>query len=134
MAFINLPQVTAIAKSDLGSVEIQGQLVSPKYASGSFSSTGSISSMGDNQILAGVPGKKFRVISARLYAEDASVDVVFRSATTAISGTAYTVANSGYTEFCEFGLFETNAGEALNLNLSSNETCSYRITYFELDA
>lgn len=126
MAWKDLPFVNVISETDLNEVTINGETVSPQYAAGTASSSG------DNQVVAAVTGKKIRVISARLYCDDAAVDAVFRSATTPIDGTAYATLNSGYTEVCKYGLFETNAGEALNLNLSAAEEISYRITYFEV--
>lgn len=126
MGWIDLPLIQVTTQTDLEEATAGGVTVTRKFAAGIASASG------DNQVVAAVTGKRILVTSIRLFTDDVAVDCVFRSATTAIDGTAYTASQSGYTEFDAMGLFQTATGEALNLNLSAAEDVSYRITYFEV--
>jgi hypothetical protein len=82
--------------------------------------------LGANQIVAAVPGQRIRVISFRLSAS-AAVNAKWQSAANDLTGLAYYAANGGevvppigHTAGTQIpGWFETNLGEALNLNLSA---------------
>lgn len=81
------------------------------------------SASGDNVLVAAVTGKKIRVHGYALSAAGA-VNAKFRSGTTDITGLFTLAAAGSETDGTERandpdGLFETVAGAALNLNLSS---------------
>lgn len=90
------------------------------------------SSSGDNAIVAAVSGKKIRVLRWGLTAAD-EVTVKWRSATTDKTGprllAKYASAGGAY---CPTGIFETAAGDALNLNLSAAKTVGGELTYVEV--
>jgi hypothetical protein len=74
---------------------------------------------GDNTLVAGVTGKRIRVLQFALVAVGA-VTVRFESAAsgTALTGQMSFAANGGIAPpFCPVGHFETVAGELLNLEL-----------------
>lgn len=96
----------------------------PKYASVAAASSG------DNAIVAAVTGAKIRVLSYVLSAAG-TVNAKWRSATTDKSGLLYMVANTVVPAGSPAGLFETAAGEALNLNLSGAIAVGGHITYVE---
>jgi hypothetical protein len=83
----------------------------------------SAATLGDNAIVTAVPNKKVRVRGFALYNSVATVqNAKWRSGTTDITGLAYSTAigllASGQAPTNDF-LFETVAGQALNLNLSA---------------
>ncbi len=89
------------------------------------------SSAGDNALVTAVTGKKICVIAWDM-SVDAAVDVIFRSATTAISHTFHMAANGGFVcGMNEGGWFETAAGEALNVNLSGAIATGVGVLYIE---
>lgn len=84
---------------------------------------------GDREVVAAVAGYKIRVLSYGLSCVTAGVaTAVFKSATTAISPTYSLAANGNAAESDNNGLFETVAGEALNLTPATN-TVGVRVTY-----
>lgn len=92
----------------------------------------SASSSGDNSIVALVSGKKIRVLRWSITANGA-VNAKWRSNTTDITGLRYlTQYASGGGGFCPVGLFETAAGQALNLNLSGAVAVGGELTYVEV--
>jgi len=90
----------------------------------------SASSSGDTAIVAGVTGKKIRVLRWGLTANGADVSVKWRSASTDLTGvrslTKFASAGGAY---CPVGIFETAAGEELNLNLSTTSSVGGELTY-----
>ena len=76
------------------------------------------SGMGDTEVVAAVAGFRIRVISVLLLAESA-VKVKFRSASTDITGPMALDAKGGFSGDARDGLFETEVGEALNINLDT---------------
>lgn len=87
---------------------------------------------GASPLVPGVAGKKIRVVGFHLIAAGA-VNVSFRSAANAITGPYPLVANSGLApNGGGFGVFETVAGEALNINLSAAVQVSGALTYLEI--
>lgn len=76
--------------------------------------------LGDNELVAAVSGKKIRVLSGLLVASG-SVNMRFESGAggTALTGQLQMAANSGFQiPFSPMGNFETATGESLNLELS----------------
>lgn len=103
-----------------------GTIVTPKFASIS------VSSSGDNSIVAAVTSKKIRVLSYVIVA-DAAVAAKFRSGTTDLMGAAALSANGGIAApFCPVGHFETASNTALNLNLASAFGVRGHLTYLEI--
>lgn len=96
--------------------------------------TVSISSSGDNQIVAAVTGKKIKVLSATLVSSG-TVSVKWRSGTTDLSGAMPLVANSGFvlpaSSPGQGHYFETAVTTALNINLSGAVAVSGHISYYE---
>ena len=89
------------------------------------------SSSGDNPIVTAVTGKKIRVLSYVL-SSSGSVNAKWRSGTTDISGLIYTAATTNASSTAPLGLFETAAGQALNLNLSAAVPMGGHLTYVEV--
>lgn len=94
--------------------------------------TGTASSSGDNAIVAAVTGRRIVVTSYQVYPSGA-VSVKFRSAANdlhpaiPLAGTSQPVGlGFGHNPH---GYFETTAGEALNLNLSSAVGTVYIVQY-----
>ncbi len=86
------------------------------------------------ELVAAVPNKKIRVL-AYVIGADAAVAVTFTSASTALTGVIPFVGavlapfSSG---FWPVGHFETAAGEALNITLSSTEDVDGYLVYIEV--
>lgn len=86
---------------------------------------------GNTQVVAAVTGKKIRVHGALVIA-NAAVTVKFQSATTDITGPMSLSANGGFAHESILGMFETAAGEALNINLSANQSVGGHLSYVEV--
>ena len=100
----------------------------PQYA------TIAATTSGNTPVRAAVAGKKIRVLHAYAKANGA-VTVKFQSATTDITGSAnLSAAGDDYKPGGSLaGLFETAAGEALNVNLSAIVTVGGHVTYVLVD-
>lgn len=85
----------------------------------------------DRQIVAATTGKKIRVLSYLLSAPAGGGTITFKTAAAAIGPLITLGANGLATEADNNGLFETNAGEALNTN--SSATFGVRVTYILVD-
>lgn len=98
------------------------------------------SSSGDNTIIAAVANKRIRVIHYTLGC-DQNADVYFKSdGTTNLTGKIYFAASSSFsagygaiTPIGLVGLFETNTGEPLVMNINGAKTVSGHITYVVVD-
>ena len=112
---------------DSNQMSTAGTIVTPKFASIS------VSSSGDNDIVAAVASKKIRVLTYVIVAAG-SVDAKWRSHTTTDkSGAMPLVANTGISApFSPVGHLETAAGEKLTLNLSAAVGVRGHITYIEV--
>ncbi len=82
-----------------------------------------------NEIVTAVSGKKIRVLSYTLNAAGGENDVTWETATTAISGAAEIANNATMTTHYDGGLFETVAGEALNVTQSTATLVAGHLTY-----
>lgn len=88
---------------------------------------------GNTQVVASVNGMKIRVMAALVGPVGAAVNTKFQSDTSDISPAAQNAANGGWqTNFWPGYLFETDIGEALNINLSANANVPVMITYTEV--
>jgi hypothetical protein len=104
-----------------------GTSLTPKWA------TIAVSASGSNQIVAAVTSKKIRVIHWDL-TPNAAVNAKWQSAANDKTGLYY-MANQGNGHargFNPVGWFETNAGEALNLNLSGAVAVGGVVGYVEV--
>jgi len=118
-----LPVQATFETSQMSSV---GAIITPKFASIS------VSSSGDNSIVAAVTSKKIRVLSYVIVA-DAAVAAKFRNGTTDVMGAASLSANGGIAApFNPAGHFETAATTVLNLNLASAVGVRGHLTYVEI--
>lgn len=97
------------------------------------------SASGSNTIVAAVTNKRIRVLSYVIIAAGA-VTVTWQSASNALSGPMALAANGGAAPSAGqatpgglIGQFETNQGEALNLNLSAAVSVAGHITYIVTD-
>jgi len=119
---VNAAAVTGMA------VDSDGTPLTPKFAK--FTTSTATTNI---EVVAAVSGKKIRVIAGGLNA-DGDVDVHFRSASTAITGTRYIPSSGGGSgwSYCPLGRFETVASEALNVYLSAAVATSGEITYVEV--
>lgn len=108
-------------------VSNNGTALTPKFAAISASSSG------DNTIVAAVTSKKIRVLRWSLSANGA-VNAKWKSATAGdITGLRYLQQyGGGGGTLCEIGHFETTAGEALVLNLSTAVAVGGDLTYVEV--
>jgi|AGTN01.1.fsa_nt_gi hypothetical protein len=77
------------------------------------------STAADHAVLAGITGKRIRLVAAFLKCEG-SVSLTFKSGSTAISGVMPWADDDAFVlPECEAGWHETGVGEALNLTLSA---------------
>lgn len=93
----------------------------------------SVSVIGSNQIVAGISGKKVRVLKYTIVTTNA-VSVKFNSPNGSdLTGPMPLAANAGVGgAFCPVGLFETVPGDALILNLSNAATVAGHLTYVQV--
>jgi len=118
-----LPVQGTVETSQMSNV---GTIVTPKFASIS------VSSSGDNSIVAAVTSKKIRVLSYVIVG-DGAVAAKFRNGTTDLMGAASLGANGGIAApFNPAGHFETSVTTALNLNLASAVGVRGHLTYVEI--
>lgn len=112
---------------DGGTIYSGGTALTPKFAPIAESSSGA------NEVIAAVTAKKIRVLSFNLMAS-AAVNAKWQSAATDLTGLSYFSAAGGgiSVPFNPLGLFETLAGEALNLNLSGAVAVGGSLVYVEV--
>lgn len=118
----------AIAPHQTGVVYSGTTALTPKFASITASSSGATT------VVAAVTSKKIRVLKVTLIA-NAAVNVKFQSHVTPtdLTGLFYCGANGGVgMTYCPLGHFETVAGEALDINLSSAVAVGGVLTYVEV--
>jgi len=89
-------------------------------------------SFGDTQIVPAVSGKRIRVIAYAVIA-NLTVSIKFRSGTTDITGSMRVVEGGGIAHAYDGGLFETDVGQPLNINLSNNATVGGYVVYREVN-
>lgn len=90
------------------------------------------SGTGDTEIVAAAAGARFRVLSVVAVATIAN-NIHFRSAANPISATFALGANGGIVlPSNEHGWFETNVGEALNVNMSVATATGIQIQYIKI--
>lgn len=107
-------------------MRVINSIISPKYVAVSCSASG------NNQLVAGISGKRIRLVSCLLVA-DGTVAVKFRSASTDLSGAMSLVANSGFVApEAVVGWVVAAQGEELNLNLSDAVQVSGMLVYEEV--
>lgn len=90
--------------------------------------------LGDNEIVAAVPGKRIRVLSVVLVAAG-TVTARFESGAggTALTGQMVLATSSVVTlPYSPHGLFQTAAGQALNLELSDAVSVDGCLSYIEV--
>lgn len=100
-----------------------------------------VNSAGDNTLIAAVPNKYLRVLAFGALC-DSNVTLTFKSgASTAITGPMPCLASGGLAPsigqlgtggYGTFGLFQTQPGEALVLNLSAAAQVGGYIAYYEI--
>lgn len=90
------------------------------------------SASGNTELVAAVAGKKIRVYAVT-YIADGDVIVEFRTGTTTpIWDNQDITTNSGASPAFTLGIFETVAGDALNINLDGNIAVGGGLTYGEV--
>lgn len=93
-----------------------------------------IATSGDNTIVSGVSSKSIKVLSY-IFGGATATTVRFKSAaSTDLSGAMQVVVTSGvvWSAQSPVGLFVTNVGEALVINLSGSNQISGHLTYVEV--
>ena len=92
-----------------------------------------VSSLGSNLVVPAASAvSRIRVLSA-VVLTTAATNVTFQSNATAISATFPLGANGGFSlPMSVYGWFETNPGEALNINLSAGSLTGVQLTYLVL--
>ena len=104
------------------------QVASPHYLAIS------VSTLGDNSLVAADPSNKIRVLSYVITASG-SVNGKWRSGTTDISGLLYMTADTGASvAFSPVGHFETAKNQALQLNLSAGTAVGGHLVYILVPA
>lgn len=89
----------------------------------------SVSSSGDNTIVAGIPRRKIRVIKYSFLCADAVI-VTWKSSTAgAITGPESYAANGGIADAYDSGIMQTATGEGLVMNLSGAVSVGGKLTY-----
>ncbi len=123
----------AVSQSGIWSVQIAGQPISVNIASNIVRKFASIqtNSSGDTTIVPAVAGKRIRVVSVAIVA-GGNVSVRFKSGATWITGTMVFGQSGGLAHSFEGGLFQTNVGEALIINLSAAVQVGGYIVYEEI--
>jgi hypothetical protein len=120
----------------MGPVSIFSGIVhDPKTGSQAVVKYAVISTSATASVVAAVAGKKIRVLGYVLSAAG-TVNVKWQSHVTPtnLSGLLYMVANTAISSTpSPLGLFETVAGEALDLNLSASVAVGGHVTYIEVD-
>ncbi len=87
---------------------------------------------GDNTVVAAVAGKKIRVLSY-VFISSGTVTAIWQSGATDISGPMSFLASTGVSAgYNSKGHFETNAGEALQINQNSTAILGGHLTYIEI--
>lgn len=87
------------------------------------------SASGATQIVAAVPNKRIRVINLEVSAL-AAVNIKWQSAANDLTGLFYVAGNGGEVlPTSEVGWFQTNPGEALNINLSAAVAVGGHLVY-----
>jgi hypothetical protein len=87
-------------------------------------------SIGTTTLVAGVAGKKIRVLACFITTVD-GLNLLFKSASTTIS--ANIAASGAVIPFCPHGWFQTAAGEALGFAIDAAESTSVQVVYVEVD-
>lgn len=89
-----------------------------------------VSSSGNNEVVAAVAGYRIRVLAYNFMSAGA-VNAKWRTASTDLTGLSYMdAAGKGkVAPFSPVGWFQTAAGEALNLNLSTNVAVGGELVY-----
>ena len=119
-----------VSQSGTWTVGISGQPIQTRYQDVLYAPINATAS-GDTQIVAGVSGKRIRVIAYAIVAS-ATVNVKFRSNTTDITGAMRIVEGGGIAHAYDQGLFQTAVSESLNINLSNNATVGGYVVYREV--
>lgn len=87
------------------------------------------SSIGATEVIAAVGSGSIRVVGIA-FVSTATNTVKFQSGTTDISATFPLGANGGVVlSFNEHGWFQTNAGEALNINMTAATATAIQVSY-----
>jgi len=89
-----------------------------------------VTAAGDNVLVAGVPGRRIRVLSLALIA-NAELTIRFKSDLTALSGPVRLVENLALQAETPWGCFETQLGKPLVLELSGALQASGWLAYQE---
>lgn len=79
-------------------------------------------------LVAGVAGKKIRVLQYLITTVD-GLNLLFKSGTTTISSNI--AATGAMSPYCPHGFFETAAGEALGFAIDAIESTSVHVVYVE---
>ena len=88
-----------------------------------------VTSLGSNEVIAAVAGRRIRVVGLAVITTLANA-VKFMSAATDISATLPLGANGGVVlPFNEHGWFQTSEGEALNINLGTATSTGVQVVY-----
>lgn len=105
-------------------VQADGTARTPQYA---FTNP---SSAGATEVVVAQVGAKIRVLAVYFHGNSTAVDVKFQSAASDKTGLKRVGANGGFVlPYNPAGWFETNANEALNVNLSAALACGVDVTW-----
>jgi hypothetical protein len=119
-----------VSQSGSWSVSVSNSQLTVGYGSVQYAAINATSS-GNTQVVAGVSGRRIRVIAYAVVA-DTTVDIKFRSGNNDITGTMHLVEGGGIAHAYDGGLFQTAVGQALNIYLSGNATVGGYVVYREV--
>lgn len=129
---INQPLAVDASQSGAWNVGIIGQPIEVTFNRPNYKyALINANTANDITIVNGVASKRIRVIAFALVASG-TVNVKFKSGTTDITGTMRFVEAGGIAHAFEGGLFQTNVGESLNINLSANVQVGGYVVYEEV--
>jgi hypothetical protein len=119
-----------VSQSGSWSITVANSSLTVGYGSVQYAVINATSS-GNTQVVAGVSGRRIRVIAYALVAS-AAVDVKFRSGNNDITGSMRLVEGGGIAHAYDGGLFQTAVGQPLNINLSANVNVGGYVVYREV--
>lgn len=128
----NQPIAVNASQSGAWNVGITGQPIQVSISQPTYKyAVISANTSGDTTVVAAVTGKRIRAVAFALVAAG-TVNVKFKRGSTDITGTMRLVEAGGIAHAFEGGLFQTNVGEALNINLSANVQVGGYLVYEEI--
>jgi hypothetical protein len=119
-----------VSQSGSWSVSVSNSQLTVGYGSVQYAAINA-TALGNTQVVAGVSGKRIRVIAYAVVA-DTTVNIKFRSGNSDITGSMRLVEGGGIAHAYDGGLFQTAVSQSLNIYLSDNATVGGYVVYREV--